>query len=984
MSKDVPDTERNQHEKLHIEGITSADLLTKQNCATMDPKNFQDSFMLLCPVRGDMKSKSGPRKRPIDFTTASSIVEGTSPKMEWHTKLATASKPAESSFQSITESREENQQDQHSAEGSQLFNDAVGDVFVKKSEFNGTPIYVCPKCHKEFTRYSVFRLHHHSHQSEELNSSSFSCKTCKKKFTTSAILEKHSKLHFQGIFKVEHIESQTLSDQKKKLKRKKCNQRKNYNQRKAKEFIKLFQPPSESSISNQLHEKPSQESLSSKMGLQDLQSHVSREPEFTAEVLQSARQYIKAVSKRRKEYTMKRIMSSQPECVRKKHSVTGLGVDVELQPSEQSLPIVSQNNGRYSYSCKVCGKSFFNKFHHREHFNVHSGEMPYECEFCTKRFAQRSGWNRHIKLHHKYDVFQGPIPYSSTKKLFGNLVNKKETKVSNAQPPTSSSIAPVPSTSNGVKRYIPIAPYPTNSIPLSSVILTPDQFPADQFPSSGLVIQQPSTLANINQIPSVNLIATSNTGTASVIPNKIAPKELQVVFQCKKVRSMDGRLIFMVRIAPQCMYKIDELERKLDFAYILDSCGNVESRIFVSDHPGDDWVDFPLDPLANEILIERLNSYCDKNRRGPKNKVSSFTSTKGNSASSSEKASLDEAFTQFRQRYDFFTSEDNISEVPKNITSSIPLNPIVTIISNSSHSVPIINASASTQLTQKNAIEGDQNQLQPVPKETYGRKFTSGKEKRFSCSLCGRKFLAQAHLNDHMKIHTGELPFKCMFCGRPFRHKSGLNSHHKRHIQNGIFDRPISSFKIKEPVVNDTDLSSTHENTQERITMVEKPKRKQSNPKHVERHIETEAINDLNDNEDIILHIKEEIEDDDDITNNFQYNENVKIESNSPDTNEMFDCNFCGLSFPLRTTYLKHVRTAHKAANNLTVSHTNDSSEGLIDVEMDTNLEISDINSDFPLNGDVHMKSSFINNTDLETSDQSSNKNMFLTEIKIT
>ena len=44
-------------------------------------------------------------------------------------------------------------------------------------------------------------------------------------------------------------------------------------------------------------------------------------------------------------------------------------------------------------------------------------------------------------------------------------------------------------------------------------------------------------------------------------------------------------------------------------------------------------------------------------------------------------------------------------------------------------------------------------------KTTHGRSFRSGREKKFQCTVCERKFLAQAHLNDHMLIHTGVCRF---------------------------------------------------------------------------------------------------------------------------------------------------------------------------------------------------------------------------------
>lgn len=50
-------------------------------------------------------------------------------------------------------------------------------------------------------------------------------------------------------------------------------------------------------------------------------------------------------------------------------------------------------------------------------------------------------------------------------------------------------------------------------------------------------------------------------------------------------------------------------------------------------------------------------------------------------------------------------------------------------------------------------------------------------EKPFLCELCPKKFNKICHLKTHKRIHTGEQPYKCNFCGRKFNRKDNLNAH---------------------------------------------------------------------------------------------------------------------------------------------------------------------------------------------------------------
>ncbi|XP_065581857.1 zinc finger protein ZFP2-like isoform X2 [Artemia franciscana] len=75
---------------------------------------------------------------------------------------------------------------------------------------------------------------------------------------------------------------------------------------------------------------------------------------------------------------------------------------------------------------------------------------------------------------------------------------------------------------------------------------------------------------------------------------------------------------------------------------------------------------------------------------------------------------------------------------------------------------------------------------------------------RAVCGYCGLKFLRLGHLENHLRVHTGEKPYQCIICGRCFPYKSSLLKHPESHKE---WPATIRTCLLNNPSRNSSDIT---------------------------------------------------------------------------------------------------------------------------------------------------------------------------------
>ena len=402
--------------------------------------------------------------------------------------------------------------------------------------------------------------------------------------------------------------------------------------------------------------------------------------------------------------------------------------------NDKSSPNGRTDSSLFKHRCRYCGKTSGSDSSLQTHIRSHTGERPYKCNICGSRFTTKGNLKVHFERHSdKYPhipMNPNPVPMHLDK-YFPPLVPSEALKeMPNTPPPGALGTQPFPNPENRQfpqrgffpDFYLPRPPMDAfNSIPKNE-LSNHERTQSPGFPMSPEVIIHEEELPKhtIKKEPEEETLDLSDKSNKTPIVN-IIPKPKRKQQTSQPIRNSSPNIV-------QTSLIRQEIEKKDDS---INTERALRSRI-----------DREREHRERERERDE-KEFSQRHKQNSAENLSKIPSVSPPSSSSSTSGSL---------------YQDTVLD-PSYFSAHLPRPD-----SNDSSWENYIEISTENFKLQELVDNIDNKNIEPN-----------------QCFICKKVLSCRSALQMHYRIHTGERPFRCKICGHSFTTKGNLKTHMSVH-----------------------------------------------------------------------------------------------------------------------------------------------------------------------------------------------------------